>query len=103
MESNLDPDEESNLDPDGAESVAELVYSELGLSQELVDLRVREDMGEEVYVLKHSHSSQQCPGGAQVQILRHFHTTSKSTVICASSDQLEICFYSLHQSKLKYN
>ena len=63
MESNLDPDEDSNLDPDGAESVAELVYSELGLSQELVDLRVREDMGEEVYVLKHSHSSQQCPGG----------------------------------------
>ena len=39
------------------------MYRELGLSQELVDLRVREDMGEEVYVLKHSHSSQQCPGG----------------------------------------
>jgi len=53
VESNLDPDEESNLDPDGAESVAELVYSELGLSQELVDLRVREDMGEEVYVLEY--------------------------------------------------
>ena len=42
------------------------MYSELGLSQELVDLRVREDMGEEVYVLKHSHSSQQCPGEAGI-------------------------------------
>ena len=82
MESNLDPDEESNLDPDGAESVAELVYSELGLSQELVDLRVREDMGEEVYVLKHSHSSQQCPGGAQVHLQRHFQFPHSFYINC---------------------
>ena len=45
------------------------MYSELGLSQELVDLRVREDMGEEVNVLKHRHSSQQGQGD------RAMHTT----------------------------
>ena len=43
------------------------MYSELGLSQELVDLRVREDMGEEVNVLKHSDSSQQGQGDGEMR------------------------------------